>query len=101
MPQAKMLVFSFEAQTQKVKDMCLHFTLSSMMILNQYCVFCKRGKVIPMYHFLYEFQATGTTAIPIACLETVFPVGTYLELSFSFFSVCISTILSGFKGLRG
>lgn len=101
MPQAKMLVFSFEAQTQNVKDMCLHFTLSSMMILNQYCVFYKRGKVIPMYHFLYEFQATGTTAIPIACLETVFPVGTYLELSFSFSSVCIFTILFGFKGLRG
>jgi len=24
-PQAKMLAFSFEAQTQGVKDMCLHF----------------------------------------------------------------------------
>jgi len=24
-PQVKMLAFSFEVQTQKVKDMCLHF----------------------------------------------------------------------------
>ena len=39
-PRAKMRVFSPEAQTQRVKDMCLHFTLFSIY----YSELCNRCK---------------------------------------------------------
>jgi len=42
-PQTKMPAFSFEAQTQMVKDVCLHFTLSSFFfhpLPHFYAAFC-------------------------------------------------------------
>ena len=66
-PQAEMLAFSFEAQTQRVKDMCLHIILSSFFLspffpICSVHIFLERS-LLPKYSFIILLEFIN----PLVC----------------------------------